>query len=170
MAGLDFEVIPSGCDENISVDTPEKLVLELSRLKCGDVAAKAPAGRLVIGSDTVVVSEGRILGKPHDGADAFRMLRELCGNTHTVYTGVSIIDTDSSKGFSFCDKTDVTMYDVPDEAIRKYIATGEPMDKAGAYAIQGKGAFLVEKINGDFYTVMGLPISHLLKVLHTQFR
>lgn len=170
MCGLDFDVMPSDCDENIRADSPEELVLKLSQLKCSDVAGRAQKDRLVVGADTIVVFEGLILGKPADGADAFRMLRALSGNTHTVYTGVSIKDTDTGKNISFYEQTDVTMYGVPDEILRRYIETGEPMDKAGAYGIQGKGAFLVKKIDGDFYTVMGFPISHFISTLYDEFR
>ena len=170
MAQLDFDVIPSDCDEHICADSPREYVSRLSRRKCADVAAKAGAGHIVTGADTIVVFEGRIMGKPEDGADAYRMLRALSGNTHTVYTGVTIMDTEKNREYTFCEQTDVTMYDVSDEAIRVYIETGEPMDKAGAYGIQGRGAFLVEKINGDFYTVVGFPIARFLKELNNRFR
>ena len=168
-AGINFEVIPSETEENISADSPEELVRGLSLLKCSDVAKKAPGGFIVIGADTIVVHDGKIMGKPKDGTDAFNMLRSLCGDTHAVYTGVTVIDTDSGKEMTFHERCEVKMYDVSNDAIRKYIETGEPMDKAGAYAIQGRGAFLVERINGDFYTVMGLPIARLMKVLYEDF-
>ena len=176
LVGLDFEVIPSDCDEKAREDSPEELVKTLSRLKCSDVAGKiirkeiipdsaSPDGYYVIGSDTIVVFDGNILGKPADGADAFRMLKMLSGNTHTVYTGVTVIDTKTGKGKTFYEKTDVKFIDAGDDELRAYVETGEPMDKAGSYGVQGIGAFLVERINGDYFTVVGLPLSRLLRVL-----
>ncbi|MBQ9815091.1 MAG: septum formation inhibitor Maf [Lachnospiraceae bacterium] len=173
---LDFEVIPSDCDEKARADSPEELVKMLSKLKCSDVAGRiirkevlpetaSSDGYYVIGSDTIVVFDGNILGKPQDGSDAFRMLKMLSGNTHSVFTGVTVIDTKTGKGKTFYEKTDVKFIDADDEEIRAYVATGEPMDKAGAYGVQGLGAFLVEKINGDYFTVVGLPLSRLLRVL-----
>lgn len=168
-AGIRFEVIPSEIEENITADSPEELVKGLSLLKCTDVAKRMGPGFTVIGADTIVVHDGQIMGKPKDGADAFNMLKSLKGDTHAVYTGVTVIDTDTGKKMTFNERCEVRMFDVSNEAIRKYIETGEPMDKAGAYAIQGRGAFLVERINGDFYTVMGLPIARLMKVLYEEF-
>lgn len=168
-AGIRFEVIPSEIEENITADSPEELVKGLSLLKCTDVAKRMGPGFTVIGADTIVVHDGQIMGKPKDGADAFNMLKSLKGDTHAVYTGVTVIDTDTGKEMTFNERCEVRMFDVSNEAIRKYIETGEPMDKAGAYAIQGRGAFLVERINGDFYTVMGLPIARLMKVLYEEF-
>ena len=168
-AGIRFEVIPSEIEENITADSPEELVKGLSLLKCTDVAEGMGPGFIVIGADTIVVHDGQIMGKPKDGADAFNMLKSLKGDTHAVYTGVTVIDTDTGKEMTFNERCEVRMFDVSNEAIRKYIETGEPMDKAGAYAIQGRGAFLVERINGDFYTVMGLPIARLMKVLYEEF-
>ena len=168
-AGISFEVVPSEIEENISADSPEELVKGLSLLKCDDVAKRMGPGFIVIGADTIVVHDGQVMGKPKDGADAFNMLKSLKGDTHAVYTGVTVIDTDTGKEMTFDERCEVRMFDVSNEAIRKYIETGEPMDKAGAYAIQGRGAFLVERINGDFYTVMGLPIARLMKVLYEEF-
>ena len=120
---------------------------------------------IVIGADTVVVFEGTVLGKPEDGGDAFRMLRFLSGHTHTVYTGVTVINTMTGNRKTFYEATDVTFFDIPDDELRCYVESGEPMDKAGAYGIQGKGAFLVERIEGDYYNVVGLPVARLLRVL-----
>ena len=118
---------------------------------------------VVIGSDTVVIMDGRIYGKPQDEADAERMLRELSGRTHEVRTGVTII---SPKGReSFTSSTEVTFYELSDEEIKAYVATGEPMDKAGAYGIQEEGALLVKEIKGDYYTVMGLPVAEVARRL-----
>lgn len=170
MAGINCTVMPSHAEENIRVDTPQELVSALSGLKAGEVAARLDGDYVVIGADTIVCYEGQILGKPKDGTDAFNTLHALSGNTHTVYTGVTVLETNSSKECTFCEETDVTMLKVPDAALRKYVETGDPMDKAGSYGIQGKGAFLVEKINGDFYNVVGLPIARLMKVLAEQFK
>lgn len=169
MLGFNVEVRPSECDENIQAASPEELVMKLSGLKCQDVAGKivhmkGPAEKIILGADTIVVSDKGILGKPSDEADAFRMLKILSGKAHTVFTGVTIIDIETGKKFTFAEHTEVIFYDITDEEIREYIGTGEPMDKAGAYGIQGRGAFLVKEIRGDFYTVMGLPAA---RVWHT---
>ena len=170
MLGFGTEVRPSKCGEDIDADSPENLVMRLSDLKCSSVAKKMSSEDkavfdAVLGADTVVVLDGRIIGKPEDAEDAFRILKQLSGRTHSVYTGVTIINTFSGEKETFFEKTDVTFFDVTDEDIRGYIATGEPMDKAGAYGMQGKGAFLVEKINGDFYTVVGLPVARVCRIL-----
>ncbi|NLN05157.1 MAG: Maf-like protein, partial [Clostridiaceae bacterium] len=106
-----------------------------------------------------------ILGKPKDKQDAFSMLRQLSAKTHKVMTGVCIMTENRME--SFCDVSEVTFYPLTDEEIEKYIATGEPMDKAGAYGIQGQGALLVKHINGDFYSIMGLPIARINQILRT---
>lgn len=170
MVGADLEVIPSDCDEKISADSPEELVLKLSERKCKDVAGRVSEDCLVVGADTVVVYDGQILGKPEDGTDALNMLKRLNGNTHVVYTGVTVIDPSDGHKAVFAEHTLVTMYNVSDEDLRKYVETEEPLDKAGAYGIQGKGAFLVEKIDGDYYTVVGLPVAKLLKVIREEFK
>ena len=170
MVGQTFDVIVSDCDENISYDGPEDMVRKLSCRKAEHVADKIkkdPDPHLVIGSDTIVYYQGTILGKPLDEEDAFRMLTELSGNTHTVYTGVTVINTGSGRTETFCEATKVEFYPVTEEEIRAYIATGDPLDKAGSYGVQGLGAFLVKRIEGDFFTVVGLPVAHLLQVLRT---
>ena len=175
-AGFDFEVITSDCDENAAGLTPEETAAALSELKCRSVAdgissgrirlsAKNPEGYIVIGSDTIVALDGIILGKPADEADAFRMLSLLSGNVHTVYTGVTICDTVSGRAYTFTEHTDVEMYPLDGNEIREYISTGEPMDKAGAYGIQGRGGLLVKRINGDYFTVVGFPIARLSREL-----
>lgn len=164
MIGLDFEVIPSENDEIVPAGlTPAQTVEFLARSKAEDVGKKVPDGdRIILAADTIVYMDGKILGKPADAADACRMLRELSGRTHEVYTGVCINGE--------CDhvKTEVTFREFGDEEIEAYVATGEPLDKAGAYGAQGKGALLVEKINGDFFNVMGLPISRVCQMLKSQ--
>lgn len=117
----------------------------------------------VIGSDTIVVCDGKIYGKPKDEEDAKRMLRELSGKTHQVLTGVTILSKDLEE--SFTSATDVTFFPFSDAQIDAYVATGEPMDKAGAYGIQGLGALLVKKINGDYYTVVGFPVGEIAALL-----
>ena len=169
MAGLTFDVIVSDCDENINYDGPEDMVKKLSLLKARDVAEKIKANEhephLVIGADTIVFFRNQILGKPKNAEDAFRMLTAMAGNIHIVFTGVTIIDTASGKTKTFCEETQVEFYDVTEEEIRDYIATGDPLDKAGSYGVQGRGAFLVKRIEGDYFTVVGLPIAHLIREL-----
>ena len=169
MAGLAFDVIISDCEENISYEGPEDMVKKLSLLKARDVADKIckteTEPHLVIGADTIVFFQDKILGKPKNEEDAFRMLQAMSGNIHTVYTGVTIIDTASDRTNTFYEETKVEFYDVTEEEIRNYISTGDPMDKAGSYGVQGRGCFLVKRIEGDYFTVVGLPIAHLLKEL-----
>ncbi len=167
-AGLDPAVMPSNAEEDIDITDPRKLVEELSRLKAGDVAGAVSADEkdaLVIGADTIVYFGGKILGKPADKDDAFNMLKAMSGKTHTVFTGVTIIDVDTGRNKTFHEETGVHFYTVSDEEITEYIATGDPMDKAGSYGVQSLGAFLVKGIEGDFYNVVGLPLARLLREL-----
>lgn len=127
-----------------------------------------PSDLMVIGADTIVSCGGQILGKPKDEHDACRMLKLLSGGTHQVYTGVSIVLLDASGKagqVTFHEKTDVTMRAMSEEEIRRYVATGEPMDKAGAYGIQGKCAIFVDKIDGDYNNVVGLPVAVIYREL-----
>lgn len=170
--GLGFEVLSPNADET-SVDTsaPTNIyVQELALLKAA-AAAKELSGRkgIIIAADTVVCLDGEILGKPKDEADAARMLSMLSGRTHEVYTGICVMR--SPDGYTVCDSvcTSVAFWPLSEEKIGRYIETGEPMDKAGAYGIQGKGAALVEKIEGDYFTVVGLPVSKLTKLLEEEF-
>ena len=161
LAGVSFECIPSGVEEKV----PEGLALEklpeyLSGLKAGDVALRHP-GNIVIGSDTLVEFDGTALGKPRGRADAARMLRALSGRCHQVYTGVTIVSPLGTE--SFTSVTEVEFYELTDAEIEAYIDTGEPMDKAGAYGIQGFGSVLVKRINGDYFTVMGLPLAETVR-------
>ncbi|MBQ7583260.1 MAG: septum formation protein Maf [Lachnospiraceae bacterium] len=162
LAGIPFETDVSEADENMDrALSPADYVEELSRRKAGAVAARH-RGDMVIGADTIVALEDKILGKPKDETEAYEMLCTLAGRTHSVYTGVTIsYGTEET----FHVKTDVTMY-LPDEGLlRAYSRCGEPLDKAGAYGIQGKGALLVKRIEGDYYNVMGLPIAELYRRL-----
>lgn len=155
---------PANADETLPSDQPPAGGVELlARRKASAVLPAADAADTVLGSDTVVVLDGRILGKPRDAAEAATMLRLLSGRTHYVYTGVALLRGEES--FIFHDRTRVTFYDLSDREIHEYVATGEPMDKAGAYGIQGRGSALVRGIAGDFFTVMGLPAGKTLRAL-----
>ncbi len=162
-AGIDFEVITSDIDEVCEATEPGQVVMELSMQKALAVAEKCP-GQVVLGADTVVAIDGNILGKPADEAEAFNMLSLLSGKKHMVFTGVTIIDK-SSQAHVFFESTLVEMYELTEEEIRAYIATGEPMDKAGAYGIQGKGATLIKGIEGDYNNVVGLPLARVYRAL-----
>ncbi|MBQ8489446.1 MAG: septum formation inhibitor Maf [Pseudobutyrivibrio sp.] len=163
-ADIDFEVKSADVEEITDKTKPEEVVMDLSQLKAKAIAKDNP-GRRIIAADTVVAFNGQILGKPKDEADAFRMLKELSGETHHVYTGVTIIEEDGRVN-TFYEATAVSMYDNSDELINRYIATGEPMDKAGAYGIQGKGAVLVKEICGDYNNVVGLPLAKVYRNLY----
>ena len=178
--GLEFEICPAKGEEIITKSIPEEVVMELSKHKAEDVAAMVasfgenhkeittPSDILVIGADTVVAYDGKILGKPVDEADAKRMLTMLSGNTHSVFTGVTLvlIDKEGRAGeLVFYEKTDVKMHKMTEKEIDRYIATGEPMDKAGSYGIQGKCAIYIEKIDGDYNNVVGLPVTRIYQEL-----
>lgn len=171
--GLEFDVVVSDADESsVSKDTSIDIyVQELALLKAAatakDVLKRKDA--LIIAADTIVTLDKKILGKPQDEDDAFNMLKSLSGRAHEVYTGYCIMRV--RDGFTVCDrvKTEVLFKELDDNLIRRYIKTGEPMDKAGAYGIQGKGALLAEKINGDYFNVVGLPVSALAKTLKKEF-
>lgn len=157
----DFVVKSADVDETLPENiTPEDAVKYLSKIKA--VPLKS-SDDIVIGADTVVACDGKILGKPKDKNDAKAMLKILSGREHMVYTGVSVIYGDKTE--TFCAGTKVKFFDLTDEEIDNYISTGEPMDKAGAYGIQGYGSLLVEGIEGDYFNVVGLPISKLNRVL-----
>lgn len=165
-AGFIFDIIPAKSDEEIPPNTPpEKAVTMLARQKAEEVRALHPDS-VIIAADTVVAVDGDILGKPADASDAFAMLKRLSGRRHYVYTGVAIIyGTEKSEVYEFYEKTEVEFHSLTDSEITDYINTGEPFDKAGAYGIQEKGMLLVKSINGDFYNVMGLPISTVSRKL-----
>jgi septum formation protein len=160
----EFWVVPSEFDESkVPHDlSPDKLVMYSSLMKARDVAAKNPK-TLVIGADTVVVADDTILGKPRDRADAARMLKLLSARTHQVYTGISVIFDGTERSAFEC--TDVTFSNLSDEVISRYVSSSEPMDKAGAYAIQGRGAVLIESICGCYFNVVGLPVHRLSMIL-----
>ncbi len=167
-AGFDPRVIPADIDETPREhEDPMALVERLARTKALAVADEhARPNEPVIAADTIVVIDGDILGKPRDSADAHSMLRRLSGRGHIVATGVCIACRGTCD--SFVTTTEVLFYELTDEEIDSYVASGEPLDKAGAYGIQGVGGrLLVKEIHGDFYNVVGLPIAELVRHLHT---
>lgn len=171
--GLDFIVFPAQGDEVSDKTIPRDIVVELAQKKAGEIYEKAIAagvGRqdsIVIGADTIVVFEDRVLGKPISEKDAVEMLTMLSGKTHDVYTGVSLWMRENGKKvqYSFYEKTEVTMYPIRQEEIEAYVKSGEPMDKAGSYGIQGLGARFIQKINGDYNNVVGLPVARIYQEL-----
>lgn len=169
-AGFVFDIFVSTKEEKICSRSPEDTVKQLSEQKALDVSEQFEEDCIVIGADTVVACDQEILGKPADEEDAFRMLRILQGRTHQVYTGVTIVEGPAGKRTVtvFVQKTDVTMYPMTDASIRKYIATGEPMDKAGAYGIQGRAAVFVESVQGDYNNVVGLPVAAIWQYLNSK--
>ncbi len=164
MTGLKFDVVTSDADETVPEGTsPGLAALELSERKALAVARLEECrGCVVIGADTIVSLDGKKFGKPRDAEDAYRMLAALSDRTHTVYTGVSIVNSDLTVN-KFVESTEVHFYPLSDTQIRDYIATGEYCDKAGGYAIQGGGAVFISGILGDYYNVMGLPIGRLMQ-------
>lgn len=169
--GLPVHIKPSHADEATPSDwTPDQVVEQLSLRKAQAVAdglEPAEGGRrIVVGSDTIVVLDGEIMGKPRDAEDAKRMLAKLSGRMHEVYTGVTCLEAGLNGRTATSHRmTKVRMRMLTDGQIARYVATGEPLDKAGAYGIQGKGALLVDAIEGDFFSVVGLPLSLLAEML-----
>ncbi len=157
----DFDVIPSGIEETAS-GSPARQVRQLAADKAADIARQYPDA-IIIGADTLVAIGPRVLGKPKDEADAAAMLRKLSGRTHRVYTGVAVVS--NSATHVAAQATRVTFCPLSDEEIQDYIATGEPMDKAGAYGIQGYGGKFITGIHGCFFNVMGLPLNRLYTML-----
>ena len=158
-----FTVRPAECDETCDLQDPHSLVTELARRKCRAAAAVSSPDEVIIAADTLVFLDGQPLGKPRTEAEARAMLRRLSGNTHQVCTAYALW----AKGQETvcCVESEVTFFPLTEEEIAAYVATGEPMDKAGAYGIQGKGALLVDRIRGDYYNIVGLPISHLARTM-----
>ena len=178
--GAEFVICPAKGEEVITETDPSAVVMELSRQKAEEVAygvliyneqhadLATPQDILVIGADTVVAYENQILGKPKDEEDARRMLTMLSGKTHSVYTGVTFvfIDKEGRTGeHCFFEKTDVCMYPLEEEEIDRYIESGDPMDKAGSYGIQGRFAIHIKEIRGDYNNVVGLPVARLYQEL-----
>lgn len=178
--GAEFVICPAKGEEVITETDPSAVVMELSRQKAEEVAygvliyneqradLATPQDILVIGADTVVAYENQILGKPKDEEDARHMLTMLSGKTHSVYTGVTFvfIDKEGRTGeHCFFEKTDVCMYPLKEEEIDRYIQSGDPMDKAGSYGIQGRFAIHIKEIRGDYNNVVGLPVARLYQEL-----
>lgn len=162
-AGFEYTVEAADINESVfETDDPLNDVEQLAKAKATAIAVLHPSC-VVLGADTVVVLDGKALGKPADKDDAAKMLRSLSGRIHHVYTGVCAVC--NSKATSFVSKTEVEFYELTDEEIEAYIATNEPMDKAGSYGIQGIGCTLVKRINGDYFTVVGLPVAQTARLL-----
>lgn len=164
-AGIAFRIVPSDIDESIySMSSPGDQVKLLSQAKADAVSMWYP-DQWVIGADTIVVKDGKILGKPSSKSDAQKMLRTLSGRVHQVFTGYTICCGEKGKKYSEAIKTDVLFKKLTDDEINWYINTSEPFDKAGAYAIQGLGTFLVKSINGSYTNVVGLPVCEVIEYL-----
>ena len=174
--GADFEVRVSNKEEVYHSNVPEEIVKELALTKAENVAEELaeenPAGAVkstvVIGADTIVVLDGKILGKPADEADAVRMLSSLRGRRHDVYTGVAGLDYDENgekRVYNYPVGTAVYVNEMTEEEIRAYVETKDPLDKAGAYGIQGRFAAHIDRIEGDYYNVVGLPVSRVYRTL-----
>lgn len=164
-----FEIIKSEIDEVIlENELPSQVVMRLAFEKSIDIALKHPDS-LVIGADTVVVLNNNILGKPKDSSDAFNMIKQLSGKTHQVITGISLINLNANQKIIDYVVSNVKFKNLSEEDIKDYIQTNESLDKAGAYGIQGFGAMLVEEIQGDYFNIVGLPISRLSDLLKKHF-
>lgn len=165
--GIPVCVCPSQVEEKVNSWIPYEVVLELSSQKAEEVASRSPADSIILGADTVVASEGNILGKPKSHQDAAEMIAGLQGKTHEVYTGVTLIwkGQESTSGVSFYEKTEVSVFPMTPEEIREYADSKEPMDKAGAYGIQGRFAAYIQGISGDYNNVVGLPIGRVCQEL-----
>lgn len=160
-AGIPFRVVTSSVEERITKTEADEVVKELSFQKAENVAAEQPEGVWVLGADTVVVLEGQILGKPKNTENAREMLRRLSGKTHSVFTGVTLYKKEGGgvQSVTFAEETRVTFYPMTEEEIIAYVASGDPMDKAGAYGIQGAAAVYIRGIEGDYNNVVGLPVA-----------
>lgn len=171
--GIDFDTVVSEADEDsVPRDVPPKLyVQELALLKAAASAKAVLKSKksFIISADTVVTLDGEILGKPSDEQDALRMLSSLSGRTHEVYTGYAVMRMSDGKTVCGSVCTEVRFKEIDNDAIDAYIASGEPMDKAGAYGIQGRGSVLIDSISGDYFNVVGLPLSALYDTLKDEF-
>lgn len=162
--GIPFTVDPSDCDESLDAATPEEHVMTLAMRKALAVASRHPDS-IIIGADSVVELDGDILGKPGSPADARRMLARLAGRSHRLLTGIAIVGSGSGKTYQGIEATVVHLRALTDEQLDAYVASGEPMGKAGSYELQGLGAAIIDRIEGDFANVVGLPVAHLARAL-----
>ena len=169
--GIVPEIIVSHVEEKITSDEPSVVVMSLAEQKAVDVAEDMPEGAVVLGSDTVVAADGKILGKPKSHEEAYEMIKRLEGRSHQVYTGVCIVKKgtagEEDTVVSFYDETDVNVSTMTEAEIREYADSEEPMDKAGAYGIQGYGSMFVSHLDGDYFCVMGLPVCTLAGMLRS---
>lgn len=160
--GLETEVLPSRIEEKPTATQPEEVVEELSRQKCLDVAGRVQENGVVLGADTVVALDGKIMGKPGSAGQAAEMLKSLQGRSHQVFTGVTLAEVRKGRIVrqeTFSERTEVFLFPMTEEEIEAYILSGEPFDKAGAYGIQGSFVRHVESIEGDYNNVVGLPVA-----------
>lgn len=165
LIGIPYTVaIPEVCEESLEAEDPIEYVLRISERKALSVKSRFSEG-YILGADTTVVLDGEILGKPGDQDEARRMLKRLSGRIHTVYTGLTLVDSATSKKVQGYEKSLVKIRRLSGWEIDAYISSGEPLDKAGSYGIQGYGAAIVEKVNGCYFNVVGLPIVRLLKLI-----
>lgn len=160
LMGVDYQICPADVDEHLS-GAPDEVVMALSRRKALCAARQHP-GCTVLGADTLVSCNGETLGKPHDRQDALRMLALLSGNVNTVYTGVTVIDGSTGRIYTQCDQTQVQFVTITPQAAQRYVDSGEPMDKAGAYGVQGMGGMFVSSIQGSPSNAIGLPM-HMVR-------
>lgn len=166
--GIKFRIVTSNDEEVIHKSNPEEIVEELATRKACSVASDMEEGTIVIGADTMVAIDGEVMGKPKDEQDAKEMIRKLQGKKHQVYTGVCAVVKEAGKEerhIHFVQTTDVWVYPMTEIQMDAYVATGEPLDKAGAYGIQGKFAVYIEKIEGDYLNIVGFPASMLYRKL-----
>lgn len=166
LTGIPFETVPANADESIPAGMPPAQAVELLAKRKAGVVFETHPQDVVLGADTLVTIDGMILGKPNDEADAVRMLRLLSGRVHETVTGFCV--RSAAGETSGVERTEVTFLPLSDADILSYVKTGEPLDKAGAYGIQGHGALLIQGIRGDYYTVMGLPIARINRILKKQ--
>ncbi|MDI6604572.1 MAG: Maf family protein [Thermoanaerobacteraceae bacterium] len=167
--GLDFEIVSSNIEEISEETEPSLLVMNLSKQKALSVAESLKDDALIIAADTAVEINGNILGKPKDKFEAYKMLKRLSGKCHSVYTGISLVSSSDLKLISDYEVTYVYIKELNDDIIWRYVKTGECFDKAGSYAIQGYGSLIVSKINGDYFNVVGLPLSKLSDMMSKNF-
>ena len=163
--GIVPEIIVSHVEEKITSDVPAEVVMSLAEQKAVDVAKEMPEGTVILGTDTVVAADGKILGKPKSHEEAYEMIRRLAGRSHQVYTGVCLVkkgpEGEADTVVSFYDETDVNVSPMTEKEIREYADSEEPMDKAGSYAVQGFFARYIDGLKGSYANVMGLPV-HLV--------